>query len=287
MEHEQITNCPICGSTSLDPYLRVKDHFLTSDTFAISQCNSCGFKITNPRPGPKHISPYYESPEYISHNTGKNNLINLVYKTVRSINFKSKFKCLHKASAVRLLDYGAGEGAFVKYCLRRGIIAQGVEPSLAARNRAKEINIELLDEIPNASFNNITLWHVLEHVHDLKNTLSNLIDHLDTGGRLIIALPNNESYDQKIYGEYWAAYDVPRHLWHFNESNIIQLIESFGLEHVKTQGMYFDAFYISMMSAKYARRSTLGAILNGLKSNLKAKQSGGYSSQIYIFDKTP
>ncbi len=287
VEHEKISECPICSCTDFKEHLSVKDHFYSKQEFKIVRCHDCGLLITNPRPNSSSIGSYYNSEEYISHNSNKSSLLSSLYKVARNLNFKRKFKHIQKYEKTNLLDYGAGEGLFVRFCSNNGVSAKGFEPNPQARENAASHGIELLDSLPaNDKFHNITLWHVMEHVHDLNATLSSLVDLLEPSGRMIVALPNPESHDCLHYGSNWAAYDVPRHLWHFNQSQTIRLLKNHGLKHLYTSPLKFDAYYISMLSEQYSNRSKLFGLLNGLKSNLKAKQHGGYSSQIYVFEKT-
>src|SRR5690606_2817313 len=94
------------------------------------------------------------------------------------------------------------------------------------------------------------------------------------------------SYDAKYYGEFWAGYDVPRHLWHFSKVGIGKL---FGHENMRVADvlpMKFDAFYVSLLSEKYktGKMNYPKAVWIGLKSNLSAIKKGEYSSHIYIIN---
>jgi len=286
VEHEKISACPICSCDNFKEHLSVKDHFYSKQEFKIVKCCDCGLLITNPRPSQGEVGLYYNSEDYISHNSNRKSVLSTIYTFVRNLNFKTKFAHLQKHEKTTLLDYGAGEGLFVKFCFENGIQSKGFEPSPHARKNAASHGIELLDSLPkNDKYHNISLWHVMEHIHDLNGTLSHLVDLLEPSGRMIIAVPNPQSFDCSHYQSCWAAYDVPRHLWHFNQSHVLRLLNNHGLKYISTSPLRFDAFYISMLSEKYSKGSRLLGVLNGLRSNLKAKQNGGYSSQIYIFEK--
>jgi predicted SAM-dependent methyltransferase len=128
------------------------------------------------------------------------------------------------------------------------------------------------------------MWHVLEHVYHLKRDIAELVRILKPDGSLIIAVPNMSSKDAKQYKEFWAAYDVPRHLYHFQKETIVNLMSQFNLSCKEILPMKFDSYYVSMLSEKYKNGKLVSGVLNGLKSNLDAK-SGGFSSQIYVFRK--
>jgi 2-polyprenyl-3-methyl-5-hydroxy-6-metoxy-1,4-benzoquinol methylase len=174
-------------------------------------------------------------------------------------------------------------------------MVSGVEPSLTARTKAQELTQQKihssLKELDAKDFHAITLWHVLEHVPDLENIVEKLTSKLKKDGTIFIAVPNHESYDAKYYGNIWAAYDVPRHLWHFSRKNITMLMERNGLRLKTITPMKLDSFYVSMLSESYRNNSAssisnfLKAMWIGMKSNQKAATSGNYSSLIYIFTK--
>ena len=134
----------------------------------------------------------------------------------------------------------------------------------------------------------ITLWHVLEHVHDLKNYIGQIKKLLKEKGRLFVAVPNYQSLDAEVYKEFWAGYDVPRHLYHFTPNSMKHLMESEGLKIVELKPMWFDSFYVSLLSSKYKNGSTnwVGAIWTALRSNLQAmKDVNKCSSVIYVITK--
>lgn len=292
MEHKQITSCPLCGQKEFKDVLLVKDHMITKESFQIRQCSACGFHFTNPRPSPEEIGRYYKSEEYVSHSSSKKGIINKLYNWVRKYTLRQKVKLLERVSPGKeLLDVGAGTGHFLNACKQKGFHVEGLEPDKDAARFAREafqLELKSLDSlrgIPAASKDVITMWHVLEHVYDLQADFSDLVRILKDDGVLIIAVPNPESFDARYYGEYWAAYDVPRHLYHFSEKDIAQLARIHGLVLKAVLPMKFDSFYVSMLSEKYKGGSLLRAFRIGLKSNEKAASTGGYSSQIYVLSK--
>ena len=286
-----INACPVCEHAEFESFIDLKDWMITKEEFTIVKCSSCGFHFTNPIPAETTIGNYYKSEEYVSHSSSNKGIINRVYSIVRNYTLKQKVKLLSSyTNGNSLLDIGAGTGHFLNLAQTQGYEIQGLEPDEDARSFANQqfnLSLEKLDTLTSISSDSkdlITMWHVLEHVYHLKRDLSEIVRVLKTGGYLFIAVPNMDSWDAKFYKSYWAAYDVPRHLYHFQENTIKKLIETFGLVHRDTLPMKFDSYYVSMLSEKYKGGSMLKGILNGFISNEKSMK-GGYSSQIYVFVK--
>lgn len=291
---ENLKGCPVCNALVFKHFLVCKDYTVSKQEFQILHCESCGFKFTNPRPAAHEIGAFYQSEDYISHSNTNRGLINKVYQLVRNYTLKNKLRLIDKLhSKGTLLDIGCGTGAFLRTCSLAGWKVKGTEPDSNARAVASsdnQITIEpdFLTAYPDEQFDIITMWHVLEHVHLLSETLDKLRRNLSSDGKLVIAVPNSESYDAKYYSHHWAAYDVPRHLYHFAPKTLTQLIEKFGFKIAEVKPMYFDAFYISMLSTKYrdGKINYAEAVFRGLKSNSWAKNNNdNYSSLIYIFKK--
>ena len=288
----EIYSCPVCGKTGFEPFLHSKDHFLTGEKFDILQCKDCGFRMTSPVPDPNTIGKYYESKEYISHDTGDKNLMNLVYKTARFFTLRSKCRLVKTySSGKKLLDIGCGTGEFLNFCHKKGFQCSGIEPGQKPRNFAVEhYHLPIKEKVAfspeeKGTFDCITLWHVLEHIPDTNATLRLLKEALKPSGTLILALPNPDSFDACFYGEYWAAFDLPRHLFHFSSKNIKMLAEKNGFTLKKILPQYLDSFYIAMLSEKYksGKKHPLKSFFRGFESNFKGNNpSFGFSSQIYI-----
>jgi 2-polyprenyl-3-methyl-5-hydroxy-6-metoxy-1,4-benzoquinol methylase len=288
--------CPICGHDKFELAMECKDFTVSNETFKINDCTNCNFRFTNPVPEESRIGSYYESEEYISHSNTSKGLINQLYQSVRNITLKKKLKLIQSiTNGNYILDIGSGTGEFLSTCKTAGYNTVGIEPSEKARSFAVEqYGLDIrpekeLTKLNGESFDVVSMWHVLEHVYPLKERVSEIKSLLKKGGYAIIAVPNHDSYDAKKYQEHWAAYDVPRHLYHFKINDIKRLFEENGFKLEETLPMKFDSFYVSMLSEKYKKGSTslVSSFFTGLISNLKAKagKSPGYSSQIYILKK--
>ena len=286
--------CPWCESEKTQIHLWLKDEFLSNEGFQIYECLNCGLLFTEPRPRKDKVGEYYKSEDYYSHQENKQGFIPRIYEWVKVINLKNKSKMATRDLTIgKVLDIGCGVGDFLHVMENKGWETTGIEPSEDAkaiakkRTKAQLLSPENIEQIPDESFDLITMWHVLEHVDDLKSEITHLERLLKKGGRLVLALPNFKSYDAEYYNEKWAAYDVPRHLNHFCKKSIANIFKTSQLQLLKTDKLGWDAYYISYMSEQYKRHSfpLLKGIYRGLISNLKARRNGEWSSLIYIFEK--
>ncbi|EJF09821.1 MULTISPECIES: bifunctional 2-polyprenyl-6-hydroxyphenol methylase/3-demethylubiquinol 3-O-methyltransferase UbiG [Pontibacter] len=291
MSYERLEHCPICGKEDFKNFLVVTDNAVSKESFVIVECENCTFKFTNPRPDAASIDKYYESEEYISHSNIKTGIINRAYHVVRSITTKQKVELINRHTPAKgaILDYGCGTGVFLNACKNDGWEIRGVEPNTRAREEASgqtgEIIAKELSEIEGEKFEVITLWHVLEHIHTLNETLSELINLLQEDGTLIIAVPNADSHDAQQYKADWAAYDVPRHLYHFTQPTMKRLLKKHKMKLEEVLPMKFDAYYVSMLSEKQKEGKTkvISSVVNGFKSNSYAEKNGNdYSSLIFV-----
>jgi 2-polyprenyl-3-methyl-5-hydroxy-6-metoxy-1,4-benzoquinol methylase len=291
------TSCPVCGSAALNKALVAKDYLVSEKEFEIWACADCTLRFTQYVPDSNSISHYYQSDNYISHSGTNKGLINSLYHAVRKITLSDKRRLIASVTQTdsgSLLDIGAGTGAFVGHMQMNGWQATGLEPDEAARRNALDVNkVDLLTpdtffDFPPDSFDVITMWHVLEHVHDLHIYMKQLKKILKPGGKIFIAVPNYTSYDAGYYKGFWAAYDVPRHLYHFSPEAIFQLLKIHGLQMLATRAMWYDAFYISLLSEKYQKRkkNLVRGFFVALISNFKAFVDKEHcSSLIYIIGK--
>jgi len=291
------TLCPVCGSAGISRVFKVKDNTASQEYFEIYHCSNCQVRFTQNAPSEGSIGEYYKSENYISHSDTSKGIINRLYQTVRNISLNQKRKLIEKTTGLQkgnLLDVGSGTGYFAASMKKTGWQATGLEPDEGARKVAadthslKLLPVTELFNLPPNSFDAITLWHVLEHVHDVKKYVSAFKKLLNDNGKIFIAVPNYTSYDAKSYGSNWAAYDVPRHLYHFTPQTMQWLMKHQGLKMVDMKPMWFDSFYVSLLSSKYKNGSPnwFGAFWTGLISNLQAMSDAKKcSSVIYIISK--
>jgi len=290
-------HCLCCGSAAISRVFTCKDFSVSKEQFEIWKCSTCTFRFTQNVPAANYIAPYYQSSAYISHSDTKKGLINSLYHLVRSFTLRAKHKLIARVTGLNegvLLDIGAGTGAFANKMKNSRWNVTALEPDEFAREKAlSNYNVELKDlsslyDLVGETFDAITLWHVLEHVHELNEYLEKFAEILKPQGKLVIAVPNYTSYDAGYYKEYWAAYDVPRHLYHFSPKSMQVLLQRKGFVLEAIEPMWFDSFYVSMLSEKYkhGKQNLLKAIWVGLLSNSKArKDRERCSSVIYIIRK--
>ncbi|HEY2720759.1 MAG TPA: class I SAM-dependent methyltransferase [Chitinophagaceae bacterium] len=297
------THCPICNSSSIAPVLSVKDYTVSAKEFSIWQCNDCSLRFTQDIPTSDVIGEYYKSENYISHTNTSKGLINRLYHVIRKRTLRNKRRMVTEITGLKqgqLLDVGSGTGTFVHEMNQNGWLVTGLEPDQGARQVARDSfkcelkDIDALFSLPADSFDAITLWHVLEHVHDLQRYVRQLKQLLKKEGKLIIAVPNYTSFDAFVYKECWAAYDVPRHLYHFSPLSMQRLMKENGMRITELKPMWFDSFYVCLLSSQYkhtqvpgeGKTNWIGATWNGLLSNLKAiTHKDRCSSVIYIVSK--
>lgn len=287
--------CPVCLSTKFREVLQAKDHTVSKKDFSISHCDNCSFRFTNPVPGQSEIGPYYQSDEYISHSDTSKGLINKAYQIVRKRTLKQKRNIIKRFTgkpAGSLLDIGAGTGAFLNTMKTANWQVKGIEPDETARSKAKEVwNIDLTPatefyDLEEGKYDAITMWHVLEHVHELEAYLDKIFKLLKKDGKYIVAVPNYTSHDAAKYKEFWAAYDVPRHLYHFSPDALQHLVERKGFKLVDIKRMPYDSFYVSMLSEKIKNGSMIRGVWNGFCSWVVSwGKKSRCSSIIYLIEK--
>ena len=294
--YQKIEECPLCQSGYFSNYLICKDHSISGESFAIVQCENCGFRFTNPRPGPESIINYYNSDSYVSITNKANNFTNFIYKIARIFTIRQKTRLISSLTKIgTVLDVGCGTGEFLKGCQNKGWRVVGVEPSEARDQATKATSSNIyfsIEQLPvKDKYEIITLWHVLEHLPDLNLSMTRFRKILKKKGRLIVAVPNNESWDAGNYKDFWAGYDVPRHFYHFTQATMKRLCTANKLKINQILPMRLDSYYASLLSEKYGHSENAKpsvsmyaqAFLNGIKSNSWArKNDNNYSSLIYV-----
>ena len=290
---ENIQNCPVCGSPHSSLKFRAKDYTVSNEMFHIVSCDSCQLIYTNPRPAANEAGPYYHASAYISHSDTNEGIINKLYHAVRKFTLHSKTNWIEpeKKGNKELLDVGCGNGHFLAAAKEKGWNINGVEldPETAARAAnltGLTIASSLTEVASDKLFQVITLWHVLEHVYEIDEYFQFFKNRLAKDGKLLLALPNPASFDANYFEEYWAAYDVPRHIYHFTPATITALAAKYGFKLKKSRGLIFDSFYISLLSNEYktGNKRLIHSFFIGLLSNLRAMLGKpNYSSNFVYF----
>ena len=291
------SQCPVCDSRDIFFDFEARDHTVSRETFPVFACRECTARFTNHVPEEKDISAYYRSADYISHSETTRGLVNRIYHRVRKITLEQKRKLVAVQSGRdkgTILDLGCGTGAFLQVMQDAGWTVKGLEPDAGARKIAEGRGVDVSGtdhffNLPEASFDVITLWHVLEHVHRLHDYFNQFGRILKQDGVLIVAVPNHTSRDAAHYGASWAAYDVPRHLYHFSPRSMHVLAEKHGFRVMQTKPMWFDSFYVSLLSESHRSAGMFGmlrAAWQGTLSNLRAaRDNADCSSVIYVMRK--
>lgn len=292
--HEQ---CPVCQATTINNVFDCVDDTVSKELFTVVHCNTCQNRFTNNVPSQDTIGKYYKSDAYVSHSESSASFINWVYLRVRNFTLLSKKKLIESFTQPNqrtLLDVGAGTGAFASYMQAANWAVTGLEPdadAIAVAQKNNQISLQPIANLftlPHGSYDIITMWHVMEHVHQLHDYMAQLAKLLAPQGKLIIAVPNYTSKDAEIYGKDWAAYDVPRHLYHFSPQGMNYFAEKHGLRVKTIKPMWFDAVYVSMLSEKIktGKPSLIKGLINGIRSNLQTlTNTEKCSSVIYIISK--
>ena len=274
------------------PHITLKDHLVSGHSFELLLDPSLEMLYTHPKPAENTLESYYPAAGYISHTNQSKSLFDVMYHIVRHVSVRRKLRLINpfKSKHATLLDLGAGTGFFLRAAQKQGWHVKGIEPNATARRIANDkepntvFDINSLSELPLGSFDVITLWHVLEHLPDLEKDIKKFKDLLKPNGRLVVAVPNFKSFDAEYFKAFWAAYDVPRHLWHFSQESIPKLFSKVQMSLESTHPMRMDAYYVSMLSNKhkFGSHKFLSSLHTGFLSNLKARNSGEYSSLIYV-----
>ncbi len=293
--YHHLVQCPVCGSDDLAQKMALKDWFLTGESFDIIQCNACRVCFTSPQPDRSDMARFYQSAEYISHTNKASGLLSSIYKSVRKIALKHKYRIVTEEKAMgSILDIGCGTGHLLHTFALKGWHTKGIEPGEHARRFAVNtfgLDVEdepVLDKLESESFDVVSMWHVLEHVYDVNQRMKQIYRLLANDGLVLIALPNHRAWDARFYNRYWAAWDVPRHLFHFDQDAFYNLADASGFKLIRQIPMPFDAYYVSLLSEdyKFGGKRYIQAIINGFRSNRNARRNPGESSSvIYLLKK--
>ena len=285
-----IQNCPACGSNKYEKVLAASDYLVSGESFEIMECNDCSLRFTSPIPDSNEVVNYYESDKYISHTKRVTSIFDIVYKIVRKFTLRSKWKIVKRISQKQsgtLLDIGCGAGNFLRIMKQSGWNIKGVEVNEEVRKLA-EVNTNSIILNQTEFFNSthkydvITLWHSLEHLHELEQYLNTISLSLNANGVIVIAVPNYKSFDAEYFKQNWAAYDVPRHLYHFSFDAMVILMRKYKFKLIQSAQLPFDSFYVSLLSETSVRlrRNVVKAMLVGWKSYWQGRRDSKKGSSI-------
>lgn len=292
-----VKNCPACGSSKFNKVLTASDYLVSNESFEIMECNDCSLRFTSPIPDENEIGKYYKSDKYISHAKRITSIFDIVYKIVRIFTLSSKRNIVKRISQKQsgtLLDIGCGTGDFLKIMKQSGWNINGVEVNAGARKLAQtNTGSIILDQTEffesEQKYDVITLWHSLEHLNTLTRFLEKISVSLNANGVVMIAVPNYKSFDAEYYKQDWAAYDVPRHLYHFSFESMVKLMEKLGFGLIEYKQLPFDPFYVSLLSELSVRKkhNIIKALWIGWRSYWQGwKDVEKGSSILYIFRAT-
>lgn len=293
-----LDKCPVCLSDRITLYLKTFDRLHSGEEFSLFRCQACNFIFTQDHPDEKEAGKYYESDDYIAHNDRAGGAYNKIYLIIRSIMIKRKKRMVRKITYLKsgnLLDVGSGTGYFAGVMKRAGWNVTCIEPNKRARDFAAEVfNLNMISydqttSLPDSCFDCITLWHVLEHLHNPYDYIATLKKLLKPSGIMMVALPNSNSLDSHHYVHNWAAWDTPRHLWHFNPDNFRLFSGKAGLHISEVKSLPFDVFYISILSER--NRGTAFPLIKGMIKGLLFTMRTFFrkdksSSQVFVLHKT-
>lgn len=255
----ETVNCPLCGSENYKINLSAPDRFNPNGSaFEIVRCLNCEVAFLNPRPTRQSIAEFYKNAAYQPFLSTQSNLSlwDRLYRWVRVYTIRSKRKKIEKLkTGGLLLDVGCGTGEFLNEMQSSGWQVTGLEMDREAAEFAEKtyhLNVFRGDlsasSFAGSSFDVITLWHVLEHLPNPKESLKQAKDLLKEDGWLLIACPDIASLDARFYQKHWVALDAPRHLLHFEPKSMAALCDSVALQMREIQQLPLDAFYNCLMS---------------------------------------
>jgi SAM-dependent methyltransferase len=292
---QEVPDCIVCGSGQRHPHLRAPNRFNVGEVFPLVQCSQCGFVYLSPRPSQESIGSHYEDEGYHPHQAEAAGVVDRIYRISRDWNLRYKrwmVESHHRKGA--LLDFGCGTGEFLAEMRANGWQVTGVEPAAQARAVAEGLGVRASADLEGCDgpYDVITLWHVLEHVHEAAGQFRRLCELLTPGGILVMALPNIGSVDSRAYGANWVALDAPRHLFHFRPQDVRRFAVARGLTPAGGGVLPLDTPYNVLLSEQLAGQVVRGTRLFGLfraiRVALAASIRGAIdrsrsSSPVYVF----
>jgi SAM-dependent methyltransferase len=265
------TPCPMCGASDGAPLVETADQMLPGpERFRLLSCRACGHLYQSPRPSPEAIGAYYPA-GYISFQPAVADLPSPLRRLELRRYYATRRRIVERAVAGpgRILDVGCATGNFLDAMRAAGWRAQGVEPSVEAAAYARErLGLDVLTgrledaALPSGAFDVVTLWDVLEHVHEPRATLAEAARLLRPGGALILGLPNPDSLEARLLGPHWIGWDLPRHLNLFRPALLRAQLATMGLpvERISSPIHGYAVLVMSLEQRARARGGSLGAL---------------------------
>lgn len=234
------THCPLCGHVDADCIQEAQDPTPAEGDglwFAVVQCRHCSLRYTNPRPDAACIGRFYPG-DYKPHRRPRKMDADRPSSWLGRLSGRSverRGELPWEGPPGRLLDFGCGGGSFLKRMADRGWQVTGLDAAVGAVREVQEsLGLTALvgslphEDLAPASFEVVTMWHSLEHVHDPLAILAEAFRLLTPGGKLIVACPNIDSWPFRWFGPAWFGLDLPRHLVHFTPKTLTDAMESSG-----------------------------------------------------------
>ncbi|MBP7113929.1 MAG: class I SAM-dependent methyltransferase [Candidatus Peribacteraceae bacterium] len=254
------------------------------EVFSIVRCGTCGFLWTKNPPDERSIGRYYDTADYIPHS----DRMPPIFRLIRWLRNTAKCRMLGAKQGL-VVDIGCGNGTFLMEAKRRGWKTLGVDPVENARKLCSAAGIDAImpaemTNIPAASADVVTLWHALEHVHDLSGTLTQCRRILRSNGSLLVGVPNIASPLAAAYGQDWAGLDMPLHLWHFTPVTMEKILRSHGFTSPEIRPTWTDDLISAILSEKFAQGFFVRGVVRGIVSAFIGWRSPGRAAcPVYRF----
>ena len=224
-----VSPCIVCDSTRAKTVFRVD-----GVAHPIVACQDCGLGYYHPLPSDGEVAAFYPAEYYGEPGTKFRPFIEKLVRIVgkRHVAFLSR----EVRKGGRVLDIGCGRGVLLGPLADMGLETYGVELSEhAVRGADPRADIRIAAHVRDAGFKDelfdeIILWHVLEHLADPRETLEECFRLMRPGGKIIVSLPNFGSFQSRVSGAAWFHLDPPRHLYHFSTGALERLLRRCGFE---------------------------------------------------------
>ncbi|ASQ90723.1 methyltransferase type 12 [Prosthecochloris sp. GSB1] len=273
----ETASCPINGASEAVPFMKAPDRLApeTDSEWSLVRDRETGLIYLSPRPTEEEMALHYPESGYDPHRptVTVKTLSDRLYLALRHCSLLWKASLIERngpplSPDSRLLEIGCSDGGLLDALMKRNGIPAGNCRGYEKSGRSSELarkrfgldiqTADICDTLPSDSFDRIILWHSLEHLHRLNETLAAVSRLLAPEGRIVIALPNAASLDAALYGRNWVAWDAPRHLYHFTPLTLAKLLRKHGLEVTAMRQFIPDTFYNCLLSEALSFRASGG-----------------------------